>query len=76
MFRNKPRVELDILEFIEEYNLWICGVDIANQLWFYYNTKRVYRKTWKPLFFFLLNTIIGNSYLLSIYKAPLSKRGL
>jgi hypothetical protein len=30
MFGNEPRVELDILEFIEEYNLWMCSVDIAN----------------------------------------------
>ena len=76
MFGNEPRVELDIPEFIEEYNLWMCGVDIADQLRSYYNTERVHRKTWKPLFSFLLNTIVGNSYLLSTYKAPLSERGL
>jgi hypothetical protein len=30
IFRNEPRVELDILEFIKEYNLWIYSVDIAD----------------------------------------------
>ena len=44
MFRNKLKVELDILEFIKEYNLWIYGIDITNQLQSYYNTKRVHRK--------------------------------
>ena len=68
MFRNKPKALLDILEFIEEYNLQIYSVDIANQLRSYYNTKRVYRKTQKLLFSFLLDTIIGNSYQLSTYR--------
>ena len=72
IFKNKPKAELDIPEFIEEYNLWIYSINIADQLRSYYNTKRVHRKTWKPLFLFLLDTIIGNSYQLSIYKASLS----
>ena len=62
MFGNEPRSLLDIPEFIDEYNLWMCGVDIADQLRSYYNTERVHRKIWKPLFSFLLDTIVGNSY--------------
>ena len=46
----------------------MCGVDITDQLRSYYNTQRAHRKTWKPLFHFLLNTIIGNCYLLSSYR--------
>ncbi|KAF2808528.1 uncharacterized protein BDZ99DRAFT_478014 [Mytilinidion resinicola] len=68
MFRNQPRAVLDIPEFIEEYNLWMCGVDIADQLRSYYNINRVYRKTWKPLFSFLLDIAVGNSYMLSSYR--------
>ena len=30
VFGNKARKELDILDFIEEYNLFICGVDVAD----------------------------------------------
>ena len=46
----------------------MCGVDVADQLRSYYNTQRIHRKTWKPLFHFLLDTIIGNCYQLSSYK--------
>lgn len=46
----------------------MCGVDIADQLRSYYNILRTKRKTWKPLFSFLLDTVIGNCYLLSSYK--------
>ena len=45
VFGNKARKELDILDFIEEYNLFICGINMADQLRSYYNTERTYRKT-------------------------------
>ena len=68
MFGNKARKELDILDFIEEYNLFICGINMADQLRSYYNTERTYRKTRKPLFSFLLDTVVGNYYQLSTYR--------
>ena len=34
-----------------------------------YDTQRVKRKTWKPLFFFLLNLAVNNSFLLSSQRA-------
>ena len=43
------------------------GVDLADQLRSYYNTQRVHLKTWKPLFHFLLDTVLGNCFLLSSY---------
>jgi hypothetical protein len=49
------------------------GVDIADQLRSYFNTQRSHVRTWKPLFHFLLNTIIGNCYLLSSYR-PTDRR--
>ncbi|KAF2805046.1 uncharacterized protein BDZ99DRAFT_524772 [Mytilinidion resinicola] len=51
VFGDKARKELDIPDFIEKYNLFMCGVDVADQLRSYYNTERTHRKTWKPLFF-------------------------
>lgn len=45
------------------------AVDQAAQLMTTYDTQRVKRKTWKPLFFFLLNVAINNSFLLSIQRA-------
>ena len=58
---------MDIPEFIDQYNLYMCGVDVADQLRSYYTTQRVHRKTWKPLFYFLFDTIVGNCYKLSSY---------
>ena len=43
------------------------GVDIANQLRSYFNTQRKYMYTWKPLLYFLLDTVLGNYFLLSFY---------
>ena len=61
---------LEIPTFIFYYNLYMGGVDIADQLRSYYNTQRTHMKTWKPLFYFLLDTVLGNSYLLSSYRPP------
>ena len=51
----------------------MCGVDIADQLHAYFTTQRIDRKTWKPLFHFLLDTVISNCYLLSSYP-PTDRR--
>ena len=40
------------------------GVDIADQLRGYYGTQLPVRRTWMPLFFWLLDTSIINSYLI------------
>jgi len=68
VFSNKVVKKLCIPTFIFYYNLYIGGVDIADQLQLYFNTQRTHRKTWKPLFHFLLNTVLSNSYLLSSYR--------
>ena len=38
VFNNKVVKALRIPTFIFYYNLYIGGVDIANQLWLYFNT--------------------------------------
>jgi hypothetical protein len=68
VFGNKAVKTLRIPTFIFYYNLYMGGVDIADQLRSYFNTQRTHRKTWKPLFHFLLDTVLGNSYLLSSYR--------
>jgi protein associated with RNAse G/E len=45
VFSDEARKKLDIPDFIEEYNLFICSVDVADQLRSYYNTERTYMKT-------------------------------
>jgi len=51
----------------------MCGVDIADQLRSYFSTQRAHIRTWKPLFHFLLNTVLGNCFLLSSYT-PTDRR--
>lgn len=43
------------------------GVDRADQLRVYYNTQRVHLKSWKPLWHWLLDTIVVNCYKLSFH---------
>ncbi|KAF2812029.1 uncharacterized protein BDZ99DRAFT_259902 [Mytilinidion resinicola] len=53
----------------------MCGVDIADQLRSYYNTQKIHCKTWRPLFSFLLDTVITNCYKLSSYQLPAGRGG-
>ena len=64
VFGEMTTKELDIPEFIDMYNHYMNGVDCADQLRCYYNTQRVHVKSWKPLWHFLLDSTIVNSYLL------------
>jgi len=73
VFGDEVVKTLRIPTFIFYYNLYMGGVDIADQLRSYFNTQRTHRKTWKPLFHFLLDTVLGNSYLLSSYR-PTNRR--
>ena len=73
VFGDKVVKTLRIPTFIFYYNLYMGGVDIADQLRSYFNTQRTYQKTWKPLFHFLLDTVLSNSYLLSSYR-PTDRR--
>ena len=54
--------QLDIPEFIDTYNHFMNGVDVADQLRSYYTTQRTHFKTWKPLWHFLLDTTVTNAY--------------
>ena len=67
---------MDILKFINKYNCYICGVNMADQLKSYYNTQRIHLKMWRPLFSFLLDIIISNCYKLSTYKPSNGAHGL
>ncbi len=67
IFSDKIIKKFPIHTFIDKYNHYIGGVDIADQLRSYYIIQRVYYKTWKPFFHFLLDTSITNLYRLSSY---------
>ncbi len=56
---------LPILGLIDDYNHFIGGVNIADQLRSSYTTQQRARRVWKPYFFWLLDTTIINAFLLS-----------
>src|SRR5215213_743385 len=64
VFGNASKKSLPIPVVIDDYNHFIGGVDIADQLRGYYGTQLPVRRTWMPLFFWLLDTAIINSYLI------------
>ena len=66
-FGEKAIKELLIPLFIDQYNHFMNGVDIADQLRAYYTTQRTHVKTWKPLWHFLLDTTITNCW--KLYSA-------
>lgn len=64
VFGTASKKSLPIPIVIDDYNHFMGGVDIADQLRGYYATQLPVRRTWMPLFFWLLDTAIINSYLI------------
>ena len=64
IFGDASKKALPIPCIIDDYNHFMGGVDIADQLRGYYGTQLPVRRTWMPLFFWLLDTSIINSYLI------------
>jgi len=64
IFGNASKKSLPIPIVIDDYNHFMGRVDIADQLRGYYATQLTVRRTWMPLFFWLLDTVIINSYLI------------
>ena len=55
---------MPIPKMIDDYNQHMGGVDIADQRRAYYNTQITSCRIWMPLFFWLLDTAIVNSYII------------
>ena len=73
VFGDSLTKKLLIPRFIDDYNYFMGGVDIADQLKSYYNTQRKHHKNWKPLWHFLFDTTITNCF--KLYRhCPLSRR--
>lgn len=66
VFGDAVKKILPIPKIIDDYNNYMGGVDVADQLRGYYATQLTARRTWVPMFFWLLDTVIVNCYL--IYK--------
>ena len=65
VFGSASRKILPIPKIIDDYNHHMGSVNIADQLRSYYSTQLTVNRTWPPLFFWLLDTSIINSYLIS-----------
>jgi len=59
---------LPIPSAIDDYNRYIGGVDIANQLQTRFSTQQRGVKPWRPLFYWLLDTAIINAFRLSEHQ--------
>jgi len=58
------KVLLNIPKCINDYNNHMGGVDIADQYWSYYDTQLISLCTWFPIFFWLLDTALINSFIM------------
>jgi hypothetical protein len=56
--------ELPIPTCIHNYNQFMGGVDIADQYRSYYTTQLVQRRNWLPIFFWILDTALVNSFII------------
>ena len=72
VFDNESIKTLFISRSIDLYNHYMNGMNVANQLRFYYNTQRSHKKIWFSLWHWLLNVTITNSYKIvnTIEKRP------
>lgn len=62
IFGDQARKKLPIPQFIDDYNYYMGGVDIADQLRSYYPTQQRSCRNWYPLFYWLLDTTLVNCY--------------
>ena len=65
LLRKEVKIPLPIVE----YNKYKGGVDLSDQAISYYNILRKTQKYWRTLFWFFLDVMVTNSYLL--YKLHL-----
>jgi hypothetical protein len=50
---------------MDDYNYFMNGVDITDQLWARFTTQIQFSRTWMLLFYYLFDTAICNAYILS-----------
>ena len=55
---------------IEDYNMYMGGVDKSDQLVTYYGFRRCSKKWWKRVFFHLIELAMVNAYILYCYNTP------
>jgi len=61
---NDHRKEITIPQIVNDYNHWMLGVDMVDQLISYYRPKIRCKRTWMPIFLHCLDILRVNSYVL------------
>ena len=67
-FGDEITKDIEIPVLIDEYNHDMGGVDVFDQIKSYHDTLRVHRKTWRPLFSYLVEIVLANSFKLSTFS--------
>jgi hypothetical protein len=62
VFSDSSTKELRIPCFIDDYNQYIGGVDLANQFRESYETYQITQRNWWPLFYWLIDVVYVNVY--------------
>ena len=76
-FGDEPTKNVEIPVFIDDYNHNMGGVDIANQLRESYEVHKPTLRNWWPLFYWLIDVTVINSYrLYSLHMAELHQKPL
>jgi len=70
VFGKEKEKELWIPKFIDDYNRFMHGVDIADQFRSYFTVQRQCKRNWKALLHFLVDISIVNAFRLSAYCDP------
>lgn len=64
VFGNSATKTLPIPTIVDDYNHYMGGVDIADQLRSVYSSHMPSIRTWLSIFFWLLDTIVSNGYII------------
>jgi len=62
VFGDTSTKELRIPCFIDDYNHYMGGVDLANQFRESYETHQITQRNWWPLFYWLIDIVCVNAY--------------
>jgi hypothetical protein len=76
VFGDEPTKELRIPCFIDDYNQYMGGVDLANQFTEAYKTHQITQWNWWLLFYWLIDIVCVNAYRLyqlSVKGNPLTR---
>jgi hypothetical protein len=73
IFGDDATKDLEIPLFIDDYNHRMGAVDIANQLRESYETHKATFRNWWPLFYWLIDVIVINSY--RLYQVHMAQLG-